>query len=243
MYKDNDIQPLGDFIPDWAPPERPPCDLVLEGQYARLEPMKAAEHAALLYRAYVGHDQVWTYLPVGPFSSAAQYHRWVREAEQSTDPLFFAVYNKHSGCFEGSLSFLRIQPQVGSIEVGFINFSPALQRSRAATEALFLTMQWAFEAGYRRFEWKCDALNIPSRRAAQRLGLSYEGVFRQAAVVKGRNRDTAWFAAIDSEWSALREAFLVWLSASNFDDTGRQRERLSDLTALVRANSDPTLRI
>ena len=237
----NDIQPLGDIIQNWSAPVAPPRDLVLEGQYARLEPLKAEEHAALLYRAYAGHDHVWTYLPIGPFSSSAQYHRWVREAEASEDPQFFAVFNKTSGAFEGSLSFLRIAPQAGSIEVGFINFSPALQRTRAATEAMYLTMEWAFEAGYRRFEWKCDALNRPSRRAAQRLGLSFEGIFRQATVVKGRNRDTAWFAAIDSEWPALREAFQVWLSPRNFDAKGQQCERLADLTALVRVGHDPTL--
>ena len=125
--------------------------------------------------------------------------------------------------------------------MGHINFSPALQRTVGSTEAIFLLMQWAFEAGYRRFEWKCDALNRPSRRAAQRWGLSFEGVFRQAMVVKGRNRDTAWFAAIDSEWPALKEAFEVWMRPENFDAEGQQRERLGDLTALVRVTSDPTL--
>jgi hypothetical protein len=131
---------------------------------------------------------------------------------------------------------------MGSIEVGHINYAPALQRTRAATEAMYLMMRWAFEAGYRRYEWKCNALNLGSRRAAERLGLSYEGVFRQAAVVKGRNRDTAWFAAIDSEWPALREAFEAWLAPTNFDAEGRQRERLGDLTRLVRVSSDPALR-
>ena len=141
----------------------------------------------------------------------------------------------------GVASFLRISPGAGTIEVGHINMSPALQRTPAATEAMYLMMQWAFEAGYRRYEWKCNAANIPSRRAAQRLGMSYEGVFRQAAIVKGRNRDTAWFAAIDSEWPALKEAFKAWLDSSNFDVNGRQNERLSDLTRLVRPNSDPSL--
>ena len=125
--------------------------------------------------------------------------------------------------------------------MGHINFSPALQRTPAATEAIFLMMSWAFEAGYRRFEWKCDALNIGSRRAAQRFGFSYEGIFRQATVVKGRNRDTAWFAAIDAEWPALKEAFGAWLNPANFDADGAQRERLSDLTKLVRETSDPGL--
>ena len=130
---------------------------------------------------------------------------------------------------------------MGTIEVGHINLAPELQRSRAATEAMFLMMEWAFSAGYRRYEWKCDALNLPSRRAAQRLGFSYEGLFRQAAVVKGRNRDTAWFACIDTDWPALREAYRAWLDPSNFDADGRQRESLSDLTRLVRVSSDPGL--
>ena len=214
---------------------------VLEGRYARLEPLVAERHAALLFRSYVGHDQVWRYLPYGPFSSAAQYHRWVREMEGDDSLQFYAVRNLDSGVFEGVASYLRIAPQAGSIEVGHINFSPALQGTRAGTEALFLMMQWAFDAGYRRFEWKCNALNMGSRRAAQRLGLSYEGVFRQAAVIKGRNRDTTWFAAIDSEWPALKEAFGAWLHPSNFDAEGRQREGLSDLTRLVRVADDPAL--
>jgi RimJ/RimL family protein N-acetyltransferase len=227
-------------VPNWTPPPRPPA-APLEGRYARLEPLRAETHAALLYPAYVGHDQVWDYMPYGPFSSSAQYHRWVRETEDASDPLFFAIRNLDSKAWEGVASYLRIAPEAGSIEIGHINFSPALQGTRAATEALYLMMEWAFEAGYRRFEWKCDALNLPSRRAGQRLGLSFEGVFRQATVVKGRNRDTAWFAAIDTEWPALKEAFSVWLRPENFDADGWQVERLSDLTKLVRVASDPVI--
>ena len=228
-------------VPDWTPPRAPDSTLKLNGQYCCLEPLVAEKHAALLFRAYAGQDHVWTYLPYGPFSSSSQYHRWVREAEADKSLEFFAIKNLDSDAFEGVASFLRIAPKAGSIEVGHINFSPALQNTRAGTEALFLMMKWAFEAGYRRFEWKCDALNEGSRRAAQRLGLSFEGVFRQAAVVKGRNRDTAWFAAIDAEWPALKEAFRVWLVPSNFKADGRQIERLSDLTGLVRAAEDPLL--
>lgn len=232
--------PLGAPVLNWTSPARPsePC---LEGQYARLERLRADDHAALLYRAFVGHDRVWDYMPYGPFSSASQYHRWVRDIEAGSDPMFYAIRNLDSGDWEGVASYLRIAPEAGSIEVGHINFSPALQGTRAATEALFLMMSWAFEAGYRRFEWKCDALNMPSRRAAQRLGLSYEGIFRQATVVKGRNRDTAWFAAIDREWPALKEAFSAWLRPENFDASGAQTERLSDLTGLVRYGTDPAL--
>jgi RimJ/RimL family protein N-acetyltransferase len=146
------------------------------------------------------------------------------------DPLFFAVIDKADGKAVGVASYLRINPAAGSIEVGGIRYSPRLQRSPAATEAMYLMMQAAFEIGYRRYEWKCDALNAASRAAAQRLGLSFEGVFRQALVYKGRNRDTAWYAAIDRDWPALREAFLAWLAPGNFDGAGRQRTRLTDLT-------------
>lgn len=234
-------RPNHDPVPDWTPPPVPDATLQLEGSHCRLEPLRADRHAALLYRSYVGQDQVWTYLPYGPFSSSSQYHRWMRETEEDAAVQFHAIWNKRSEAYEGVASFLRIAPHAGSIEVGHINFSPALQRTVAGTEALFLMMAWAFEAGYRRFEWKCDALNAGSRLAAQRLGLSFEGVFRQAAVVKGRNRDTAWFAAIDREWPSLKEAFRVWLDPSNFNADGTQKERLSDLTRLVRAAEDPSL--
>ncbi len=234
-------QPHATPVPNWTPPPEPGAALTLEGRYAQLDPLSADRHAALLFRAFAGHDAVWTYMPHGPFSSAAQFHRWTREMEALDGFRFLTIRNRDSDAFEGVASFLRIAPDAGSIEVGYITFSPALQGTRAGTEALYLMMQWAFEAGYRRFEWKCNALNLASRRAAQRLGLSYEGVFRQAAVVKGCNRDTAWFAAIDSEWPALKEAFGAWLHPSNFDADGQQRERLSDLTRLVRVADDPAL--
>jgi RimJ/RimL family protein N-acetyltransferase len=217
-------------LPDGAP---------FEGRYVRLERLEADAHAARLFRVFDGQDWVWDYMPVGPFASSAKFHRWMREATALDDILFYAIFDREKGEYGGFASYLRMKPASGSIEVGFIAMAPSLQRTRAATEAIFLLMKWAFEAGYRRFEWKCDALNAPSRRAAQRLGLTYEGVFRQATVVKGRNRDTAWFAAIDKEWPALKEAFAFWLSPQNFDADGRQIERLSDLTALVRAGGDP----
>lgn len=231
---------IGAPVPGWTAPPRPD-DSVMQGRYATLTPLSAEAHAAQLFKANSASDAIWDFLPYGPFASAAAYHRWVREQTAGDDPKFYAIRNHDSGHWEGVASFLRIKPDAGSIEIGHINLSPALQRTRAATEAMFLMMQWAFEAGYRRFEWKCDARNLPSRRAAERLGLSYEGVFRQAVVVKGHNRDTAWFAAIDGEWPALKEAFSAWLAPSNFDDAGRQRERLGDLTQLVRVASDPAL--
>lgn len=233
-------RPVGQKLEGWSPPPSP-TQAILAGQYARLEPLNADKHAALLYRAFDRHDDVWDYLPYGPFGSAAQYHRWIREMASATDPFFYAIFDKEQHAYGGVASFLRIMPESGSIELGHINLSPQLQRTRAATEAFYLMMEWAFGAGYRRFEWKCDALNAPSRRAAQRLGLSYEGLFRQHTVVKGRNRDTAWFAATDGDWPALKEAFAVWLSPANFDNEGSQRESLSDLTRLTRVASDPTL--
>ncbi|MHC0053405.1 GNAT family N-acetyltransferase [Actibacterium sp. D379-3] len=236
----SDERPLGRPVPGWTPPPRPDAP-VLQGRFARLELLSPDAHAADLHRANSADDAIWDYLPYGPFSSAAQYHRWMREVTAGTDPVFYAIKDLESGHFSGVASFLRITPEAGSIEVGHINFAPELQQRRAATEAMYLMMGWAFGAGYRRYEWKCDALNRGSRRAAQRLGFSYEGVFRQATVVKGRNRDTAWFAVIDAEWPALKEAYEAWLAPSNFDAQGRQIERLSDLTALVRAGSDPVL--
>lgn len=233
-------RPVGPIVPGWTPPPAP-TGLHVEGRYARLEPLDADAHAALLYRAFQGHDAVWDYMPAGPFASSSQFHRWMREVTSADDIVFHALYDKETGKYGGFASYLRIQPNAGSIEVGYIAMSPQLQRTRAATEAMYLMMHWAFKNGYRRYEWKCDALNRPSRCAAQRLGLSYEGVFRQATVVKGRNRDTAWFAAIDTEWPALSEAFRLWLDPSNFDATGRQISALSDLTRLVRAGRDPSL--
>ena len=236
----SDPRPLGDPVPGWTPPAVPQGDVLL-GRYAELAPLSAEKHAALLYRAFASHDALWDYMPNGPFSSAAQYHRWVRDHAGQPDPFFYAIRNLDTDEWSGVASYLRVAPDAGSIEVGYITLAPALQRTRAATEAMYLMMKWAFDAGYRRYEWKCNALNAASRRAAQRLGFSFEGVFRQAAVVKGRNRDTAWFAVIDAEWPALKEAFEAWLSPANFDEAGHQIERLGDLTGLVRASSDPTL--
>ncbi|MDF1872174.1 GNAT family protein [Vannielia sp.] len=236
----SDAARLGFEVPGWTPPPRP--DFAgLAGDWAAIERLSADAHAAELFHAYDGHDALWDYMLNGPFHSATQYHRWVRENESSLDPLHFAIRSKLTGKVGGTCALLRINPEAGSVELGHIALSPELQRRREATEAFCLLIGWAFEAGYRRFEWKCNALNMASRRAAQRLGLSFEGVFRQARVTKGRNRDTAWFAAIDSEWPALCEAFTAWLRPENFDAEGRQKERLSDLTGLVRAGSDPAL--
>ena len=224
----------------WTPPPAP-GPAVIEGGHARLERLAPAVHAGALHEANRADDRIWDYLAYGPFATAEDYRRWAEEAASAADPFFYAIRDLGTGLPGGVASFLRITPAAGVIEVGHINLSAGLQNSRAATEAMFLMMRWAFEAGYRRYEWKCDALNLPSRRAAQRLGFSYEGTFRQHMIVKGRNRDTAWFAVTDSDWPALRAAFETWLDPANFDVAGRQRRRLSDLTAPVRVAGDPAL--
>jgi RimJ/RimL family protein N-acetyltransferase len=231
---------LGEDVPGWVVPRRP--DLApMQGRFVRLEPLNADAHAFDLHEVFQGHDALWDYMPYGPFTSGSAYHRWAREREAADDPRFFVLRDQGSGRAGGIASYLRITPEAGSIEVGHICIAPSMQRGAAMTEAMFLMMDWAFRAGYRRYEWKCNALNIPSRRAAQRLGFSFEGVFRNHMVIKGRNRDSAWFSVIDSEWPALAEAYAAWLSPANFDSKGQQRERLSDLTQLVRAASDPVL--
>lgn len=236
-----DKRPLGQAVPGWVPAATPP-DAAMEGARVRLEPLDADSHATDLHRAFAGHDALWDYMPYGPFSSAAAYHRWTREMADGTDAVFYVMRDQITGRCGGIASFLRVVPAMGCIEIGHICVAPELQRGAVSTEAIFLMMDWAFRAGYRRCEWKCNALNMASRRSAQRLGYSYEGLFRQAAVIKGRNRDTAWFSVIDTEWPSLAEAFRVWLAPANFDAEGIQRERLTDLTRLARGGSDPHIR-
>jgi RimJ/RimL family protein N-acetyltransferase len=228
----NDLgQPIGLPLPGWAPPPHPSRE-PLEGRFCRLEPLDPDRHAAALFAANAADEagRNWTYLPYRPFPTLASYRDWMSSFCLSEDPLFFAIVDRADGQPVGVASYLRIAPASGSIEVGGILYSPRLQRTPAATEAMYLLMKRAFELGYRRYEWKCDALNAASRAAAQRLGFSFEGIFRQATVYKGRSRDTAWYAAIDAEWPALRAAFLAWLDPGNFDGTGRQRAHLADLT-------------
>ena len=226
--------PIGVSLPDWSPPPRPPRE-AMAGRYCRVEPIHPARHAEALHAANLGdtENRIWTYLPYGPFETPEDYRAWMAADCLGDDPLFHAVVDGASGTAAGIASYLRINPAAGSIEVGHINYAPALQQTPAATEAMYLMMRRAFELGYRRYEWKCDALNARSRAAAMRLGLSFEGVFRQATSYKGRNRDTAWYAAIDSEWPALREAFEGWLDPANFDEDGGQRSSLSELTGPV----------
>ena len=224
-------QPVGADLTGWTPRPRP-SRTVLEGHYCRLEPLDPDRHAAELYAANgeASDDRFWTYLPQGPFPSFEAYEAWLRQVHAGQDPHFYAIRGIEDGLAVGIASYLRIDPAVGSIEVGHINFSPRLQKTPAATEALYLLMANAFETlGYRRYEWKCDSLNAPSRAAALRLGFTFEGIFRQATIYKGRSRDTAWFSIIDSEWPALKRAYLAWLAPENFDEAGQQRRRLGDL--------------
>jgi RimJ/RimL family protein N-acetyltransferase len=231
MQHHNHSQPIGFPLPDWKPPPRPPRE-PLAGRWCRLEPLDPQRHADDLFTALAadGEGQSWTYMSYGPFDGAASYRAWMEAACLGEDPQFFVIRPLADDKPAGVASYLRIAPASGSIEVGHILYAPCLQRTVAATEAMYLLMKRAFELGYRRYEWKCDALNSASRAAAQRLGLSFEGVFRQATVYKGRNRDTAWYAAIDAEWPRLRAAFEAWLDPANFDHQGRQRTRLTDLT-------------
>lgn len=228
-------QPVGPPVPGWTP--RPvPDTAVLTGRYCRLERLDPGRHAADLFDAdrLDTRGESWTYLPYGPFADLADYRRWVDEVHAGTDPLFYAIVGTGPGDVPdgrpraiGVLSLLRIQPAPGVIEIGHVHYSPLLQRRRAATEAQYLLAAHAFdELGYRRLEWKCDALNAPSRAAAERLGYTYEGTFRQAAVVRGRNRDTAWYAITDADWPGVRDRFTAWLDPANFDAEGNQRSPL-----------------
>ncbi len=205
----------------------------MQGRFCRIEPLDADLHAESLYAANSldTEGRMWTYLPYGPFDTLDSYRSWVESVCNSNDPLFHAILDNRTGRAVGVASYLRIDSRNGCIEVGHLGYSPLLQRTPAATEAMFLMMERVFDLGYRRYEWKCNALNLPSCRAAERLGFSYEGIFRQAVIVKGRNRDTAWYAMIDTEWPALREAFRRWLHPENFDEQGKQRTRLTELTS------------
>jgi len=231
-------QPVGRPLPHWQSPVFPPR-IALAGQYCRIDPLDADRHAQQLFDSFAldTSGAMWTYLPVGPFSTIFDLRSWTETVTVREDPQFYAIVDQATDAAIGVASYMRIDPSNGCIEVGHLAFSPLLQRTTAATEAMFLMMKQAFLLGYRRYEWKCDALNHPSRLAAQRLGFTFEGVFRQAVVTRLRNRDTAWYSVIDLEWPALQKAFEEWLSADNFDATGRQHRHLTELTATVRGAS------
>ncbi|MEQ8667001.1 MAG: GNAT family protein [Rhodospirillales bacterium] len=225
----NDLgQPLDFRVPDWTARERPP-GTPIAGRWCDIEPIDADAHAQELYDA-VMHDADganWTYLPYGPFATFAAYDEWLRATCLGGDPMFHTIRDRQTGKAVGIASLMRIDPANGVIEVGHIHYSPLLQRTPAGTEAMYLLMRRVFdELGYRRYEWKCNNMNAASKRAAERLGFVFEGVFRQHIVTKGRNRDTAWFAIIDRDWPAVRAAFEAWLDPENFDEDGRQRTKL-----------------
>lgn len=224
-------QPIGDPVSDWTP-RSAPAGLTLRGAYCRLEPLNAERHAEDLYAAYSaapdGRD--WTYLSLEPFTSADAYRRYAEDAARSTDPRHYAVVDQTTNKAVGTLALMRTDTKNGVVEVGFVTFSPLLRQTPLSTEAQFLLMTYVFDTlGYRRYEWKCDSLNAPSRKAAERLGFTFEGIFRQAVVYKGRNRDTAWFSILDKEWPQIKQAFLHWLSTDNFDESGRQRVSLAGI--------------
>jgi RimJ/RimL family protein N-acetyltransferase len=225
-------QPIGEAIEHWNVPPAP-SKITLQGQYCRLEPLSPERHTQDLFEANAvdKEGRNFTYLFQEPFKTVEDYQQWISASCLDNDSLYYAILNTEQKAI-GIASYLRITPSAGSIEVGGINFSPLLQKTPTSTEAMFLMMKHAFELGYRRYEWKCDALNQPSRNAAQRLGFSYEGTFRQAIIYKNRNRDTAWYAIIDKEWPKLEQAYLKWLNPSNFEN-GKQKVRLSDLTAPI----------
>jgi RimJ/RimL family protein N-acetyltransferase len=213
---------------EWTPARRPGRE-TLEGAYVRLEPVDPARHQIGLWVA-AGEPEIWRYLPYGPWADEAALAAHLRSNAASEDPRFYAVVDLRDGRAGGVASYLRITPEHGVIEIGHIWFGKSLQRTREATEAIYLLARHAFDdLGYRRFEWKCNAANGGSVRAAERFGFTFEGTFRQHQIVKGENRDTAWFAMLDHEWPAIRAGFEAWLADDNFDEDGRQRRRLEEL--------------
>lgn len=224
-------QPIGDPLPDWVVRSNP-SSLTLRGEFCRLEPINPERHTGELYAAYrtAPDDRDWTYLSVGPFPDEDSYGRHLESIARSPDPRHYAVVSPPLGRAVGTLSLMRADNNNGSIEVGWVTFSPLLKQTPASTEAHFLLMKYVFDdLQYRRYEWKCDSLNAPSRKAAERLGFTFEGIFRQAVVYKGRSRDTAWFSITDKEWPSIKAAFLAWLSAGNFDADGKQIKTLTEI--------------
>jgi RimJ/RimL family protein N-acetyltransferase len=225
----------GTSLPDWTKRALPRA-FAIEGRFCRIEPLDMARHGDDLLAAFRATEAAsWTYLFVGPFADDAAIRTWLTDCAESDSYVYFAIIERESGRAAGVCAYMRPDPANGVVEIGSIHYADGLKRKPAATEAMYLLMRHAFDQlGYRRYEWKCNALNAPSRRAALRLGFRFEGLFRNHQVVKGHNRDTAWFSIIDSEWPALRVAFEAWLAATNFDADGRQRASLAALIAASR---------
>lgn len=218
--------PSGNAVPpDWTPPPFPPAK-VLEGRWCRLEPLDVAKHLDDIWAAAAGHDEIWDWLPARPPADKEAYRALLQSMADQSGIVPLAVIDKADGKAKGHLWIMEIRPAHGVFEVGWITYSPALQRTRPATEAIHLIGDYGFCLGYRRYEWKCNDLNEPSKRAALRFGFRFEGLFRQHMVVKGSNRDTAWFSILDCEWPVVSEAFRAWLAPENFDAQGQQKARL-----------------
>jgi len=217
----------------WKPASRPVL-VALAGRTVALEPLDAETHTSALWMAIQGHDELWTWMGDGPYENESALHASLREKQFSPEAVFLAILPVDTAKASGYASYMRVDPIHGAVEVGNILLSPALQRTTAATEAMYRMARHAFEdLGYRRYEWKCNALNLPSRRAAERLGFTFEGIFRQHMVLKGQNRDTAWFSMLDSEWPTRKRAFEAWLDPGNFDEDGLQKKTLQSLMAAV----------
>jgi RimJ/RimL family protein N-acetyltransferase len=221
-------QNIGFPLESWTACALPPKTPMI-GQYCRLEPLQSDHHAHDLYEAFSGdvNNPNWTYLPYGPFGTYEAFKTWLEPFSKTTDPLFFTIIDVKTNKAVGLASYLRIEPNTGVIEVGHIHFSSLIQKTPIASETMYLMMERIFdELGYRRYEWKCDNLNLPSKKAAARLGFQYEGTFRQATLYKGRNRDTDWFSILDHEWPDIKRAFQNWLAPENFNENGLQITKL-----------------
>ena len=217
-------------------PCRHPKGMGMKGRLCRLEPLDRYGHSEDLFKAYAldFDNRNWTYLPYGPFPTLTEFQSWIGDHCLGSDPCFYTVIDQQTGKAVGLASYLRIKPATGVIEVGHIHFSPLMQGSAISTEAMYLMMKLVFEdLGYRRYEWKCDALNTPSCKAAKRLGFEFEGIFRQATIYKQRNRDTAWYAVLDREWPVIKQAFETWLRHDNFDPEGKQNSSLSEMMRIA----------
>jgi len=226
-------QPIGEALPGWQPAAYPKTPR-MAGRFCDLELIDAAKHAGQLFEAFAEDTEgrMWTYMANGPFATGTEVHAWLEAAETLENQVYYAVVDRVTGRAVGIVTYLRIQPGHGVVEVGAISYAPALQRTPAATEAMYLMMRQVFEVwGYRRYEWKCDDLNAASKRAAERFGFSYDGLFRQAVIYKGRNRDTAWYSILDKDWPRIKEALEAWLALENFDADGGQKRRLEEIRA------------